>query len=285
MINNCNIYFYIIEELDYIPSMKILSSTEKFLIGCLSATISLPMALPAKANILSPSPVSVVVAEFINESDASWWKPKYKKSFKNMLTNALSNTGNFVVLEQDESAIEQMTKKRTLGFIPMPGGGGNNSNDPQAKYVIKAFLTEYEENENSSKTSMDMSQLGGGRMSSMFGQMGMGSGASSSEKVIKTVNLTFNVRVINPRTKAITYNRTIQGSAKDEFMSENVDMGFVKSEKKVENKFPIKRAVMQAMEESGRYLNCVIYLQDECIDEMDAKEEARQAGNEAMDLF
>ena len=50
-------------------------------------------------GIMSATPTTVVVAEFINESDATWWKPKYKSSFKNMLTNALSNTGNFTVLE------------------------------------------------------------------------------------------------------------------------------------------------------------------------------------------
>ena len=235
-------------------------------------------------GIMSSTPVTVVVAEFINESDAGWWKPKYKSSFKNMLTNALSNTGNFTVLEEDEEAIERMTKKRTLGILP-GFGGSKEDTSLQAKYIVKAYLSEYSENEVSESTQMDFGAFGGGRMSQMFGQMGMSTTPGGTEKSVKEVDLTFNVVVINPRTKARAFTRTIQGTAKEEFLSENIDMGFVKSQKKVENKFPIKRAVMQAMEESGKYLNCVLYLQDDCIDEMDAKEAARQSNNEAMDLF
>ncbi len=235
-------------------------------------------------GIMSSTPITVVVAEFINESDAKWWKPKYKSSFKNMLTNALSNTGNFTILEEDEKAIERMTKKRTLGILP-GFGGSKEDTSLQAKYIIKGYLSEYSENEVSESTKIDFGAFGGGKMNQMFGKMGMSSSPGGTEKSVKEVDLTFNVVVINPRTKVRAYTRTIQGTAKEEFLSENVDMGFVKSEKKVENKFPIKRAVMQAMEESGKYLNCVLYLQDECIDEMDAKEAARQSNNEAMDLF
>ena len=237
-------------------------------------------------GIMSSTPITVVVAEFINESEAGWWKPKYKSSFKNMLTNALSNTGNFTILEEDEEAIKRMTKKRTLGILPGFGGSKEEDNSLQAKYVIKGYLSEYSENEVSQSEQVDFSKFGGGQMNKMFSQFGVDlSNPGGTEKSTKEVNLTFNVVVINPRTKARAYTRTIQGTAKEEFLSENIDMGFVKSQKKVENKFPIKRAVMQAMEESGRYLNCVLYLQDDCIDEMDAKEAARQSNNEAMDLF
>ena len=252
------------------------------------ASSSFLASYPTKSNaegIMSSSPITVVVAEFINESDATWWKEKYKSSFKNMLTNALSNTGNFTILEEDEEAIDRMTKKRSLGIIPGFGGSKKEDDSLQAKYVIKGYLSEYTENEVSESTQVDFGAFGGGRMKQMFGKMGMNASPGGTEKSIKEVDLTFNVVVINPRTKVRAFTRTIQGSAKEEFLSEDVDMGFVKSQKKVENKFPIKRAVMQAMEESGKYLNCVLYLQDDCIDEMDAREAARQAGNDAMDLF
>ena len=78
----------------------------------LSLASSSFLASPTKSNgegIMSSSPITIVVAEFINESDATWWKEKYKSSFKNMLTNALSNTGNFTILEEDEEAIDRMT--------------------------------------------------------------------------------------------------------------------------------------------------------------------------------
>lgn len=239
----------------------------------------------AKAEgIMSSTPVTVVVAEFINESDASWWKPKYKQSFKNMLTNSLSNTGNFTVLEEDEASIKRMSEKRTLGIIP-GFGGSKKDEELQAKYIIKGYLSEYTENETSESTQVDFSAFGGGKMNKMFGKIGMNASPGGTEKSLKKVDLTFNVVVINPRTKVRAFTRTIQGSAQEEMLSENMDMGFVKSQKKVENKFPIKKAVRQAMEESGKYLNCVLYLQDDCIDEMDAKEAARQANNDAMDLF
>ena len=52
------------------------------------ASSSFLVSYPTKSNaegIMSSSPITVVVAEFINESDATWWKEKYKTSFKNML--------------------------------------------------------------------------------------------------------------------------------------------------------------------------------------------------------
>ena len=82
-----------------------------------------------------------------------------------MLTNALSNTGNFTVLEEDEEAIERMTKKRSLGIIPGFGGSNKEDDSLQANYIIKGYLSEYSENEISESTKVDFSKFGGGKKS------------------------------------------------------------------------------------------------------------------------
>ena len=60
------------------------------------ASSSFLASYPTKSNaegIMSSSPITVVVAEFINESDATWWKEKYKSSFKNTW-NKFKNSKN-----------------------------------------------------------------------------------------------------------------------------------------------------------------------------------------------
>ena len=46
---------------------------------------------------------------------------------------------------------------------------------------------------------------------------------------------------------------------------------------------PITRAVRAAMVETAEYLDCVLYLKDECIEEYKAKDEARKRKNDSLD--
>ena len=48
---------------------------------------------------------------------------------------------------------------------------------------------------------------------------------------------------------------------------------------------PVNRAVRAAMVESAEYLNCVLYLKDECVQEYEAKDEKRKRSNDTLDMF
>ena len=50
-------------------------------------------------------------------------------------------------------------------------------------------------------------------------------------------------------------------------------------------KLPVTRAVRAAMVETAEYLDCVLYIKDECIAEYEAKDEKRKQSNDSLDLF
>ena len=104
------------------------------------------------------------------------------------------------------------------------------------------------------------------------------------------LNVAFDLEVYDTSTSVIAYSRTIQGTAKAETKSSNMSGSYggisLGNNKEVETKLPIKPAIRQAMVESSEYLNCVLYLKDECIDEYDAKDAARkEANSDALDMW
>ena len=45
------------------------------------------------------------------------------------------------------------------------------------------------------------------------------------------------------------------------------------------------RVIRKAIQEISSYLDCVLYLKDECISEYEAKDEKRKQSNDSLDLF
>ena len=105
----------------------------------------------------------------------------------------------------------------------------------------------------------------------------------------KEYYVSFDLKVVNVKTSAIAYSRSIEGSAKAESKGSSfsgtirgVSLGESKS--KTTN-VPVTRAVRAAMVESAEYLNCVLYLKDECVQEYEAKDEKRKRSNDSLDMF
>ena len=99
----------------------------------------------------------------------------------------------------------------------------------------------------------------------------------------------FDLKVVNTKTGTISYSRTIEGSAKSESKGQSfsgniggVSLG--ESSQKTTN-VPVTRAVRAAMVETAEYLDCVLYLKDECVAEYKAKDEKRKQSNDSLDMF
>ena len=112
---------------------------------------------------------------------------------------------------------------------------------------------------------------------------------SGKKKSKKEYYVSFDLKVINVKTGAIAYSRSIEGSAKEESessaMSGNVKgISMGQSETKT-TKLPVTRAVRAAMVETAEYLDCVLYIKDECIAEYEAKDEKRKQSNDSLDMF
>ena len=60
----------------------------------------------------------------------------------------------------------------------------------------------------------------------------------------------------------------------------------IRKHKKQETKLPVGRAVRAAMIEVSQYLDCVLYLKDECVAEYKAKDEKRKESTKGtLDMF
>ena len=217
-------------------------------------------------------PVTVAVRKVQDQAGASWWRKSFEKVLQKMLSTELTNSGNFTVVGRQSEALAEIQAE-----LNMAGVNQKNKlkeNKTPARYIVMASLTDFSE---------AASESGGGGITIM----GFGGG-----KKTKTVsfNVAFDLEVYDTSTSVIAYSRTIQGTAKAETKSTNMQGSYggisVGNNKQVETKLPIKPAIRQAMVESAEYLNCVLYLKDECIDEYDAKDAARkEANSDALDMW
>jgi len=190
-------------------------------------------------------PVSVAVTKVTDRSGAPWWKERFEEKLKTILSTELSSAGHFLVIERDNEALADI---RNESFIT-----GNVDDDPyiqmaKPKYIIRAYLSDYEEN-----------------------------------------YVSFDLKVINVKTGAIAYSRSIEGTISNEIKSEKTSIktnNYSYSEQKVISKKTVpSRAIRAAITEIAEYLDCVLYLKDECIAEYEAKEERRKRSNDALDMF
>ncbi|MBS0589266.1 MAG: penicillin-binding protein activator LpoB, partial [Proteobacteria bacterium] len=138
---------------------------------------------------------SIGVAEFKNESGAGWWRGGVGWELSGMLSNELSSSGDFRVVERNK--LQNVLEEQNLaasGRIA-PGTGAKIGKVTGAQYLVMGTVTSYEEN---------TSDTGGG-----LSFRGIGLGGKSSEAY-----LAVDVRVVDTTTGEISYSRTIEGRSK-----------------------------------------------------------------------
>jgi len=200
---------------------------------------------------------SIGVIEFKNESGAGWWRGGVGWELSGMLSNELSATGAFRVVER--SKLESVLSEQDLAASGRvnPATGARMGKLTGAQYLITGTVTSYEEG--SKKT-------GGG-----IAIKGISLGGKSSEAYVA-----IDVRVINTETGEIDYVRTIEGTAKSGGMSVGVYRGGFGGNLAQENNTPAGKAIRAALVEITDYLECVMVKQDSCIGEYRAKESRRR---------
>jgi len=226
---------------------------------------------PAQAQF--GRPISVAVKKVQDNAGASWWRKSYEDKLATMLSTELTNSGHFTVLAREDDALKAIQEEMNMAGINKNTAAKKN-NVNQARYIIVASLSDFNEQSSSSK--------GGG-----INIMGFGGG-----KKTKTVEyyVSFDLKVIDTSTTSIAYSRTIEGVAKAETKSKSGSgslMGVsVRQAEETETKAPVGRAVRAAMVEVSEYLDCVLYLKDECVDEYAAKDASRKESTKGtLDMF
>ena len=192
-----------------------------------------------------PEPITLAVTKVLDRSNAPWFKKSFEDKFKTILSTELASAGHFIVIERDQEALNELRAESSLFK------GEENFKEMELlkpKYIIRAVLSDYEDN-----------------------------------------YVSFDLKVINVKTAAIAYSRSIEGNVSNVSKKQSIkvnknDFSF-KEEVEIVKKTVPSRAIRSAINEIAGYLDCVLYLKDECIAEYEAKEERRKRSNDALDFF
>lgn len=200
---------------------------------------------------------SVAVAEFKNETHASWWYSDVGRDLAGMLTNELAGTGKFKVLERSKlPAVLDEQDLAASGRIS-PSTGAKIGKLTGAKYLVFATVTAFDTKSRGT---------GGG-----ISFRGINVGGKKEDAY-----LAIDLRVVDTTTGEVEFTRTVEGRAGSYAIGGGVYRGgFGGQLGKYENT-PTGKAIRAAIIEISDYLGCAMVDQDSCLDEYKAKESSRR---------
>lgn len=200
---------------------------------------------------------SVGVAEFTNETSASWWYSDAGRDLAGMLTNELASTGKFKVVEreklgkvleeQDLAAAGRISKKTGAKIGKLTG----------AQYLVYATVSAFDAN---------TAGTGGG-----IGFRGISIGGKKEEAY-----LAVDLRVVDTTTGEVEFTRTVEGRATSYGISGGVSRGGFSGGLGKYEKTPTGKAIRGAVIEITDYLSCAMVDKDDCMASYQAKEKARR---------
>jgi curli biogenesis system outer membrane secretion channel CsgG len=224
---------------------------KKSIVTCLTA-----MALFITSSAFAQKP-SVGVAEFKNETAASWWYSDVGRDLAGMLTNELAATGKFKVVEraklgpvldeQDLAESGRISKSSGAKIGKLTG----------AKYLIFATVTAFD----------SKSRGTGGGIS--FRGIAVG---GKKEDAYMAVDL----RVVDTTTGEIEYVRTVEARASSYGVSGGYYRGGWSGDLGKYENTPVGKAIRGVVIEITDYLACAMVDQDDCMQEYGAKEKSRR---------
>src|SRR5207247_10123503 len=201
---------------------------------------------------------SVGVAEFTNDTSASWWYSDVGRDLASMLTNELSSTGKFKVVErakrgkgreeQDLAQAGRVSKKSGAKIGKLTG----------AQYLVYATVTAFDTN---------TAGTGGG-----VSFRGISLGGKKEDAY-----LAVDLRVVDTTTGEVEFTRTVEGRATSYGMSGGLSRGGFSGGLGKYEKTPTGKAIRGAIIEITDYLACAMVDKDNCLQEYAAKEKSRRA--------
>jgi curli biogenesis system outer membrane secretion channel CsgG len=225
----------------------------------LSIALALGGVLVAGSAMAATKPV-IGVAEFKNESGAGWWRGGVGWELSGMLSNELSSTGDFRVVER--SKLGKVLEEQDLAASGRvrSGTGAKMGQVTGAQYLVFGTVTSYEEN---------TADTGGG-----LSFRGISLGGKKSEAYIA-----IDVRVVNSETGEVDYSRTIEGRSSGGGVSVGLYRGGFGGNLAHEENTPAGKAIRAALVEITDSLGCVRVTRGSCEAEFSAKERKRRDSN------
>ncbi len=228
------------------------------------AVAALAMAFSVSAAARDHRPSVAVVSFTNNGASASWFHGDVGSDLADVLSNELSDTGDFNVVERQKVNAVLAEQDFARSGRVRQGSGPSTGNITGARYLITGSLASYTE---------DTSSTGGGVS---FGGFHIGGGK-------KQAYVAIDLRVIDSETSEVVYSRTIEGRSTDHSigLGGSTWRGLGGSFHHSENT-PASKAVRAALIEASNYLDCVMVKRDSCIAEYRAKDQRRRRGDEKV---
>lgn len=225
--------------------------------------------------VLAQTKPRISVPSFKNETNWWWWKSNTARELGDALSNELSATGNFNVVERQKlQAVLSEQELAEMGLVKKKTGA-RRGELTGAQYVVLGRVTAFEEGV--SKKS------GGGQIGGCFMGICAGGGEQKSEK---DAYIAIDLRVVDTTTGEVAYSRTIEGRATDKAQSSSNRIGILGiqagSNASEEKKAPVGKALRAALIETTEYLSCVMYKKDACVGTYQAKDTKRRQGTQGV---
>ena len=194
-----------------------------------------------------------------------FWKPSYEIKLAEVLTTELANTGHFNIVERNN--LYEVYNEQSISGI--------KKNLKKANYIIIASLSDYIPNTAGSRSNSDGRVL-------IF--------RTGRDRTEVDTYVAVDVRVINTSTGAIALSRTIEGTTSSVAKADRsgLALGFIDttSEKQSYETTSATRALRAALIKVVDYLDCYLYLKNECIAKYEAEDQERKNSTEGtLNLF
>ncbi|KAA3631136.1 MAG: penicillin-binding protein activator LpoB [Proteobacteria bacterium] len=203
---------------------------------------------------------TIGVAEFTNTATGVyWWGGGVGWELAGMVSNELSNTGSFRVVER--AKLEPVLREQDLAASGRvaASSGAKIGQMTGAQYLVLGTVTAFESN---------VQNTGGGISFS-----GISIGGKKKDAYIAV-----DLRVVDTTTGEIAYSRTVEGRTSGIGLNLGVFRSGFGGKLSSEKKTPAGKAIRAVIVEITDYLECVMVDGGSCEAEFQAKEKKRRSG-------
>ncbi len=208
-------------------------------------------------SALAASKPTVGVADFQNDTAAGWWYGGAGRDLSSMLTNELSSTEKFRVVER--SKLEHVLSEQDLaasGRIAK-GTAAKVGKLTGAQYLVMGTVSAYQENTSG----------GGGGLNFR----GFSVGGKKSEAYMAV-----DLRVVDTTTGEVMFTRTVEARSTSYGVHGSGYVGGLSGGLGKYENTPAGKAIRGCLVEITDYLGCVMVDKDSCIEDYKAKETKRR---------
>ncbi len=230
-----------------------------------AALFAVSVSLVGATQTLAQTKPTISVPEFKNESTWWWWRGGTSRELADALSNELSSTGSFTVVERQK--LDTVRDEQVLNNegLVRQGTGAKTGQLTGAQYIVMGKVTSYEEGVNGEESKNRTCVLGICR-----------GGAKQKQQAYVAIDL----RVVNSTTGEVAYARTVEGLATSESESKSggITIGPITTggSSSKTTKAPVGKALRSALVEATNYLDCVMVKKGSCIAEFERKEAVRR---------